>query len=400
MNSILFHIVYATKGLIRNWLYGLIYLLIVGLGIYASVIFYTYITENYIQMTIPAPVEAKEVYTIPLEDINGDYWMYSAYDIKEIERLLGNEALLAPVISKKVAAQSELTKRIIYGVSYSPKLGSIFTFSIFYGSLFSDNDQHVKKCILSYKANQEFFQGENSVGRSINLNGEEFEVSGVASPDSLGFLNFRSDGFMVLIPESQFMLIDQDLSRQMYYSNLFVKSNLDRLTIDRLYQFINEQILSQRGTGGVNKRLRSITTLDRYLKEKTRNHWSETLLLLFIVSFGFFTSLAYQISLSLLFHVNRIKNTGIELLVGASFWGIFTEILISNLILSFLGLLFSFGLAYFINQLMIIAGQPLISFNYRYVYLLINIQLVCIMIASSASLIRVKAQRPLQIIQK
>jgi hypothetical protein len=382
----------------NNKLYGVLYFLIVGFGIYASIIFYTYIKENYLQKSIPAPVGANEVYNIPLEDINGDFWMYNTADINKIRQLLGNEAIIAPVTNKQIAVQAELIKQIISGISYSPNLKPLFNLPLRYGSQFSDNDQMAKRCILSFEANSVFFQGINSIGKSIYLNGEQFEISGVATPDSLRFLNIRSDDPVILIPESQFKLIDQDLNQNMYYSTIFVKSKLDRLTFDRLYRFINEKILPERD---INKRLRSITTLERYIKEQSRNRWVETLLLLFIVSFGFFTSLAYQISLSILFNLNRIKNTGIELLLGASYFGVFIQILFLNLILSSLGLIFSFILAFLINKVMIIAGFPdLVKFNYSYLYLMVNVQIICVFIATVISLVRVKAQHALQIIQK
>lgn len=398
MNRFKHHIKYSFQILLKNRSYGLIYIAIVGLGIYASMIFYSYVRDNYLRKTVVVPEEAHEVYVAPLQDVYGDFWIYNEDDLVQIRQLLGDSAIIAPVYSKKVAVRAGFKKTIISGISCSESLNTLFSIPMIYGNQQSANDQLFNKCVLSFEANLDFFQGDNSVGNIISINGETFEITGVAVPKSLDFLNVFSSGPVVLIPEAQYRLIDQEAQRLMYYSLLFVRSNIDQLIVNRLYEFINEVILPGRD---VNKRLRSIVTLDRYLQEQSRDHRAETLLLLFIVGFGFFTSLIYQINLSFLFNFNRIRNIGIGMLLGASFFGIYSQIFIIDGALSLLGLVFSILLSHFVNWVLLLLGsQEVISFNYNYLYILLMTQLIAILLASLISLLRIKSQHPLQVIRE
>jgi putative ABC transport system permease protein len=376
----------------------LIYIAIVGLGIYASMIFYSYVRDNYLRKTVVVPEEAREVYVVPLQDVYGDFWAYNENDLVRIRQLLGDSAMLAPVLSKKVAVQAGIKQAIIAGISCSESFHTLFSIPMLYGNQRSANEKFLNKCVLSFEANLDFFQGDNSVGKIININGEMFEITGVAAPKSLGFLNVFSSGPVVLIPEAQYRRIDPETQHLMYYNLLFVRSNIDQLAINRLYDFINEVILPERD---INKRLRSIVTLDRYLQEQFRDQRAETLLLLFIVGFGFFTSLIYQINLSFLFNLNRIRNIGIGMLLGASFFGIYSQIFIVDGALSLLGLVFSILLSHFVNWVLLILGsQEVISFNYNYLYILLITQLIAILIASLLSLLRIKSEHPLQVIRE
>lgn len=398
MNRFMHHLKYSFQILRKNRSYGLLYIAIVGLGVYASMIFFSYVRDNYLRKLITAPAEAGEVYVAPLQDVYGDFWLYNEDDVRQIRQLLGEAALIAPVISKKVAVQAGVKQNILNGISCDEFFHAVFSLPMLYGSQLSANDQFFKKCVLSYEANLDFFQGVNPVGNYISINGEAFTIAGVAAPGSLDFLDISSSDPAVLIPEAQYRLIDRALQGRMAYRLLFIRARRDQLIINQLYELINGVILPKRDE---NKRLRSIVTLERYLREQARDRRAETLLLLFIVGFAFFTSLIYQINLSFLFNLNRIRNIGVEMLLGASFLGIYSQLLLIDGTLSLLGLGFSLFLSSLVNGLLLLLGlAEVIPFNYDYLPVFFFLQLIAIILASSISLFRINSQHPLQLIRE
>lgn len=397
MKMLKHHMIYSLRIIYKNPIYSLVYVAIVGLGVFATLIFYTYIQSEYLHSRIPTPPHADEVYIVPLQDIEKSFWMYNAADLKLIEQNLGDQGIIAPVVSKKIAVKSDLSQNIVAGVSCTKALRELFTVSFYDGTMFSDRDWSEKKCILSFAANTIFFNGKKSVGETVWINGEEFEVIGITQKEQIDFLNIYNTDPAVLIPEQQFARIDQDLQQGMYYSVFFIKPNRDSLLIRQLYEYINENILTKRG---LNKKLRTIMTVEEYVRKEFRDQWAEAMLLLFIVSLGILTSLVHQINLSILFQLNRMKKIAIELMVGGTLGGLFTQIFLTNSILSFLGIGFSIGIRLFVNSLMkIFHSTYVLDFPYHYLYIAAMIELGCIILVSLITLRHIKQKRPLQLIQ-
>ncbi len=184
-----YYIKIAAISITRHWGLSLLMVCAIGLGIGATM---TTVTVNYLMSANPIPHKSEQLFNVQLDswDPNdpfddGQNPPNQMTYIDSMNLLKAEKAFRQVVTSQSYGViepkDPEMLPLFVYGRANSADFFAMFDVPFIYGSGWDKSADQNKEfvVVLSKETNDKLFGGENSVGKTIRLDGNVFKVVGV-----------------------------------------------------------------------------------------------------------------------------------------------------------------------------------------------------------------------------
>ncbi len=179
----------AWISILRHWGLSLLMVCAIGLGIGAAM---TTVTVNYLMSANPIPEKSQQLYYVQLDswDVNHPFndglsppdqmTFTDATNLMRAKKAF-RQNVQAQAFGVIEPENPDMLPLIVYGRANSADFFPMFNVPFIYGSGWSSTSDDNKEfvVVLSKKTNEKLFGGEDSVGKSIKLEGNIFRVVGV-----------------------------------------------------------------------------------------------------------------------------------------------------------------------------------------------------------------------------
>ncbi len=202
----------------RSWKLTALMIVAIALGVAMTMTAYTIL---YVMSADPIPEKSDQLFTVQIDNGGPHSRNFGSSDLPEQLSYRDSMALLNFRAGKRQAAMHQLSLTVappdrhmspftIYGRATSADFFAMFDVPMLRGRGWAPADEAraIPVVVLSGKLNTRLFGGENSIGRSVNLDGAVYQVIGVVGDwdprprfyDVVGGLNFDEpdDAYMPL----------------------------------------------------------------------------------------------------------------------------------------------------------------------------------------------------------
>lgn len=184
-----YYIKIAWISIIRHWGLSLLMVCAIGLGIGATM---TTVTVNYLMSANPIPHKSEQLYYVQLDswDVNDPFDEGqnppTQMTYTDATNLLKAKKAFRQNVSSQAygvieAENPDMLPLFVYGRANSADFFSMFDTPFLYGSGWDESADLAKEqvVVLSKTTNEKIFGGENSLGKTVRLDGNVFKVVGV-----------------------------------------------------------------------------------------------------------------------------------------------------------------------------------------------------------------------------
>ena len=184
-----YYIKIAWISILRHWGLSLLMICAIGLGIGATM---TTITVNYLMSANPIPHKSEQLYYVQLDswDVNDpfdegqnppDQMTYTDSTNLMKAKKAFRQNVQAQAFGVIEPSDPDILPLIVDGRANSSDFFAMFDVPFIYGNAWSASADVNKEqvVVLSKTTNEKLFGGENSVGKSIKLDGNMFNIVGV-----------------------------------------------------------------------------------------------------------------------------------------------------------------------------------------------------------------------------
>ncbi len=184
-----YYIKIAWISIIRHWGLSLLMVCAIGLGIGATM---TTVTVNYLMSANPIPHKSEQLYYVQLDswDVNDPFDEGqnppTQMTYTDATNLLKAKKAFRQNVSSQAygvieAENPDMLPLFVYGRANSADFFSMFDAPFLYGSGWDESADLAKEqmVVLSKATNEKIFGGENSLGKTVRLDGNVFKVVGV-----------------------------------------------------------------------------------------------------------------------------------------------------------------------------------------------------------------------------
>ena len=184
-----YYIKIAWISILRHWGLSLLMICAIGLGIGATM---TTITVNYLMSANPIPHKSEQLYYVQLDswDVNDpfdegqnppDQMTYTDSTNLMKAKKAFRQNVQAQAFGVIEPSDPDILPLIVDGRANSSDFFAMFDVPFIYGNAWSASADVNKEqvVVLSKATNEKLFGGENSVGKSIKLDGNMFNIVGV-----------------------------------------------------------------------------------------------------------------------------------------------------------------------------------------------------------------------------
>ena len=189
----LFHLQNALRSIFRTKISSLVIVVSIGLGIGVSTTMFSF---YYGMSADPIPNKSDRLYRVLLDNWGKDEAFEEPNEPPSVLTLLDAENLMLEgraqdqaVMYQNLVRVSQQDSQIVRPVTVSGRMTSAGFFSMFeppfkFGGGWSklEDDQLESVVVISESVNNRFFNGANSVGQLLEINGESFRIVGVLKP--------------------------------------------------------------------------------------------------------------------------------------------------------------------------------------------------------------------------
>lgn len=184
-----YYIKIAWISILRHWGLSLLMICAIGLGIGATM---TTVTVNYLMSANPIPHKSEQLYYVQLDswDVNDPYnegqnppdqMTYTDSTNLMKAKKAFRQNVQAQAFAVIEPADPDILPLIVNGRANSADFFAMFDVPFIYGSGWSStaDDNKEQVVVLNKETNEKLFGGENSVGKSIKIDGNMFKIVGV-----------------------------------------------------------------------------------------------------------------------------------------------------------------------------------------------------------------------------
>ena len=181
-----YYIKIAWISIIRHWGLSLLMVCAIGLGIGATM---TTVTVNYLMSANPIPHKSEQLYYVQLDswDVNDPFDEGqnppTQMTYTDATNLLKAKKAFRQNVSSQAygvieAENPDMLPLFVYGRANSADFFSMFDAPFLYGSGWDESADLAKEqmVVLSKATNEKIFGGENSLGKTVRLDGNVFKV--------------------------------------------------------------------------------------------------------------------------------------------------------------------------------------------------------------------------------
>ena len=184
-----YYIKIAWISILRHWGLSLLMICAIGLGIGATM---TTVTVNYLMSANPIPHKSEQLYYVQLDswDVNDpfdegqnppDQMTYTDSTNLMKAKKAFRQNVQAQAFAVIEPAYPDILPLIVNGRANSADFFAMFDVPFIYGSGWSStaDDNKEQVVVLNKETNDKLYGGENSVGKSIKIDGNMFKIVGV-----------------------------------------------------------------------------------------------------------------------------------------------------------------------------------------------------------------------------
>jgi len=243
---------------------------------------------------------------------------------------------VAPVLATKTQVASEETN---WNTSVTGTNGAYFkikNWDVAEGKLFDDDVGPAKIALIGKTVATQLYPGVNPIGQPIRINGQPFEVTGILAAKGQSAMGQDQDDIVIIPLKTYLAKLDRGAGKYITKGQIYVSTNSEN-DISRAEQQITE-LFRQRHNLGPNDeddfRIRNLAEFALRQKESTDKI---TTLLALVAAMSLLVGGIGVMNIMLVSVIERTREIGIRMAVGAKPLDVMTQFLVESLMLSLIG---------------------------------------------------------------
>ena len=243
---------------------------------------------------------------------------------------------VSPVLQTKMQVAAEDTN---WNTSVTGTNGAYFkikNWDAVEGKLFTDDDGNAKIALIGKTVATQLYPGVNPIGQAIRINGQPYEVTGVLAAKGQSAMGQDQDDIVIIPLPTYLAKLDRGAGKYITRGQIYVSTHSEN-DISRAEQQISE-LLRQRHNLGPNDeddfRIRNLAEFALRQKESTDKI---TTLLAIVAAMALLVGGIGVMNIMLVSVIERTREIGIRMAVGAKPLDVMTQFLVESLLLSLIG---------------------------------------------------------------
>jgi putative ABC transport system permease protein len=243
---------------------------------------------------------------------------------------------VSPVLQTKMQVAAEDTNWNTSIVGTNESYFKIKNWDVVEGKLFSDDDGNAKIALIGKTVATQLYPGVNPIGQAVRINGQPYEVTGVLAAKGQSAMGQDQDDIIVIPLKTYLAKLDRGAGKYITRGQIYISTNTEH-DISRAEQQISE-LLRQRHNLGPNDeddfRIRNLAEFALRQKESTDKI---TTLLAIVAAMALLVGGIGVMNIMLVSVIERTREIGIRMAVGAKPLDVMTQFLVESLLLSLIG---------------------------------------------------------------
>jgi putative ABC transport system permease protein len=243
---------------------------------------------------------------------------------------------VSPVLQTKMQVAAEDTNWNTSIVGTNEAYFKIKNWDVAEGKLFTDDDGNAKIALIGKTVATQLYPGVNPIGQAVRINGQPYEVTGVLAAKGQSAMGQDQDDIIVVPLKTYLAKLDRGAGKYITRGQIYVSTNTEN-DISRAEQQISE-LLRQRHNLGPNDeddfRIRNLAEFALRQKESTDKI---TTLLAIVAAMALLVGGIGVMNIMLVSVIERTREIGIRMAVGAKPVDVMTQFLVESLLLSLIG---------------------------------------------------------------
>jgi putative ABC transport system permease protein len=243
---------------------------------------------------------------------------------------------VSPVLSTKTQVAAEDAN---WNTSVTGTNGSYFkikNWEVTEGALFDDDVGPAKIALIGKTVATALYPGVNPIGQAIRINGQPYEVTGILAAKGQSAMGQDQDDIVIIPLKTYLAKLDRGAGKYITRGQIYVSTHSEK-DITRAEQQISE-LLRQRHNLGPNDeddfRIRNLAEFALRQKESTDKI---TTLLALVAAMALLVGGIGVMNIMLVSVIERTREIGIRMAVGAKPIDVMTQFLVESLMLSLIG---------------------------------------------------------------
>ncbi|HUS31376.1 MAG TPA: ABC transporter permease [Kofleriaceae bacterium] len=243
---------------------------------------------------------------------------------------------VSPVLATKMQVAAEDTNWNTQVTGTNAAFFKIKNWDVTEGKLFDDDVGPAKIALIGKTVATTLYPGVNPIGQAIRINGQPYEVTGILASKGQSAMGQDQDDIVVVPVKTYLAKLDRGAGKFITRGQIYVSTESEN-DITRAEQQISE-LLRQRHNLGPNDeddfRIRNLAEFALRQKESTDKI---TTLLALVAAMALLVGGIGVMNIMLVSVIERTREIGIRMAVGAKPLDVMTQFLVESLMLSLIG---------------------------------------------------------------
>jgi putative ABC transport system permease protein len=245
---------------------------------------------------------------------------------------------VAPVLQTKVQLAGEDTNWNTSVIGTKPTYFTIKNWDVKAGQLFDDDAAATgtKVAVIGQTVATQLYGGANPIGQPIRINGQPFEVVGLLEPRGQSAMGQDQDDTVIIPLKAYMQKLDKGMGKYITKGQLYV-SVVSEDQIDHAQEQITELLRQRHQLAAADEDDFRIRNLAQFAISQQQSTERITKLLAIVAAMSLIVGGIGVMNIMLVSVIERTREIGIRMAVGAKPTDVMTQFLVESLVLAAIG---------------------------------------------------------------